>query len=116
MTLSDRAFKIASRILLLFVLVYLILRIFNVETLHDEVATYIFYFYHGDYLGETIQWDANNHLLNSFIGHSMYQIVGDNIPVLRLPNVLAYVLFFFGTVQLTKYYNSNWLKLLSQSP
>ena len=113
MVLSDKVYKITSRILFVFVLGYLLLRIFNVETLHDEVATYIFYFYHGDFIGDAIQWDANNHLLNSFIGHLMYQFVGDNIPVLRLPNILAYVAFFFGTVQLTKNYHSNWLKILS---
>jgi len=113
MVLSDKVYKITSRILFVFVLGYLLLRIFNVETLHDEVATYIFYFYHGDFIGDSIQWDANNHLLNSFIGHLMYQFVGDNIPVLRLPNILAYVAFFFGTVQLTKNYHSNCLKILS---
>jgi len=110
---SEKVYKIGSLILFITVLGYLLLRVFNVETLHDEVATYMFYFYHGDYLGETIHWDANNHLLNSFIGHLMHQVVGDNIPILRLPNVLAYVLFFFGTIQLTKYYSSYWLKLLS---
>ena len=113
MILSDKVYKIVSRVLFIFILGYLLLRIFNVETLHDEVATYIFYFYHGDYIGETIQWDANNHLLNSAIGHMMYQVVGDNIPILRLPNVLAYIAFFFGTVQLTRNYHTNWLKLLS---
>ena len=113
MILSERAYKNTSHLLFIGVLGYLLLRIFFVETLHDEIATYIFYFYHGDYYGDTIQWDANNHLLNSFIGHGLYQIVGDNIPLLRLPNVLAYILFFFGTVQLTKQYNSNWLKILS---
>ena len=113
MILSNKAYKIGSHILFVFVLGYLLLRVFNVETLHDEVATYILYFYHGDYLGETIHWDANNHLLNSFVGHLMYQVVGDNIPVLRFPNVIAYIAFFFGTVQLTKNYTGNWLKLLS---
>ncbi|MCH2229307.1 MAG: hypothetical protein MK105_03090 [Crocinitomicaceae bacterium] len=110
---NDKIYKGVSILLFSFVFIYLLLRIIFNETLHDEVATYIFFFYHGNYIGEEIVWDANNHLLNSFIGNILYQFVGDNIPVLRLPNLLAFVAYFFGTIQLTKFFKTSLLKSTS---
>lgn len=110
---NDKIYKGVSILLFSFVFIYLLLRIIFNETLHDEVATYIFFFYHGNYIGDEIVWDANNHLLNSFIGNILYQFVGDNIPVLRLPNLLAFVLYFFGTIQLTKNFKTTLLKSFS---
>jgi hypothetical protein len=110
---NDKIYKGVSILLFSFVFIYLLLRIIFNETLHDEVATYIFFFYHGNYIGDEIVWDANNHLLNSFIGNILYQFVGDNIPVLRLPNLLAFVLYFFGTIQLTKKFKTTLLKSTS---
>lgn len=107
---NDKIYKGVSILLFSFVFIYLLLRIIFNETLHDEVATYIFFFYHGNYIGDEIVWDANNHLLNSFIGNILYQFVGDNIPVLRLPNLLAFVAYFFGTIQLTKFFKTTLLK------
>ncbi|MGB0915090.1 MAG: hypothetical protein ACPGVI_03415 [Crocinitomicaceae bacterium] len=110
---NDKIYKGVSILLFSFVFIYLLLRIIFNETLHDEVATYIFFFYHGNYIGDEIVWDANNHLLNSFIGNILYQFVGDNIPVLRLPNLLAFVAYFFGTIQLTKHFKTTFLKSTS---
>lgn len=93
---EDRIYKGATILLFTFLTAYLAIRVFTTETLHDEVATYIFFFYHGDYIGEHIQWDANNHLLNSFIGHQLYKVFGDNFAILRLPNFLAFILYFWG--------------------
>ncbi len=81
------------------------------DTLHDEVATYMFYFYQGDFIGEHIQWDANNHLLNSAIGHVLYKLFGDHFAILRLPNLLAFVLYFWATVRLTELLSDKWLKI-----
>ena len=112
-TTTDRLYKGASILLFSFMFVYLLLRIIFNETLHDEVASYMFYFYQGDYIGENIQWDANNHLLNSFIGHKLYGIFGDNFIAFRIPNLLAFVLYFFGTMRLTKEFKTPYLKLTS---
>lgn len=99
--------------LFLFVFVYLILRVVYNETLHDEIASYMFFCYYGDYIGNNIVWDANNHLLNSFLGHFLFELFGDNISVLRIPNLLAYVGFFFATYQLTKRFKRLSLRVLS---
>ena len=111
--MRDKKYKGVLALLFLFVFVYLLLRIIYNEPLHDEVATYMFYFYHGEYTGDLIHWDANNHLLNSFIGHQLYNIFGDNFTALRLPNLCAFVLYFFGTIRLTKAFKTPYLKLTS---
>ncbi len=111
MIYSNKIHKGVSVLLFLFIFGYLLLRLIFNETLHDEVATFYFYFYHGDYIGETIQWDANNHLLNSFLGAQLYKLFGDNFIVLRLPNLLAFILFFIGSYRLTEQLKTPFLKL-----
>jgi hypothetical protein len=110
---SDKVYKLVILTLFTFVFIYLLLRVLYLDPLHDEIATYMFYFYQGDYIGEYIHWDANNHLLNSYIGHKLYGVFGDNIPVLRLPNLLAFVFYFWGTVRLTRDFKTPYLKLTS---
>ncbi|MCE2742162.1 MAG: hypothetical protein LW701_01085 [Fluviicola sp.] len=97
----------------LFVFSYLLIRVFYNETLHDEIATYMFYIYQGDFKGETIVWDANNHLLNSFIGNKLYPIFKDNISLYRLPNLFAFVLYFFGLRELLKELKTKYLRLIA---
>ena len=67
-----------------FLFIYTLLRIIFNDTLHDEIATYMFYFYQGDYIGEYIHWDANNHLLNSYLGHKLYGVFGDNLSLIHI--------------------------------
>lgn len=110
-TANDKIYKGVQVLLFSFLFIYLLLRILCVDTLHDEVATYMFYFYQGDFIGENIQWDANNHLLNSFLGHILYRLFGDNFALLRLPNLMAFVLYFFATVRLTRTFTLPYLKI-----
>ena len=113
MQLTDKIYKGVLALLFLFVFIYLLLRVIYTEPLHDEIATYILYIYHGDYIGENIQWDANNHLLNSFIGHQTYKLFGDNMVLFRLPNLIAFIIYFFGTIKLTKNFTTPFLKISS---
>lgn len=107
---NDKLFKGVQVLLFSFLFIYILLRIIFVETLHDEVATYMFYFYQGDFWGDTIQWDANNHLLNSLIGHIIYKLFGDNFVLLRMPNLIAFVLYFWGMVKLLDNLNAKSLQ------
>lgn len=109
-TRADNIHRRIAWILFLFLLVYLTLRCFLLDTLHDEVATYMFYFYQGDFWGETIQWDANNHLLNSAIGHVLYKLFGDHFGILRLPNLIAFIAYFWAAYRLTYAFRIPWLK------
>ena len=74
-------------LLFLALLIYLLLRAWFVEPLHDEVATYFFYIYHGDFWGANMVVDANNHLLNSWLCHAIYRVFGDHFFLFRLPNM-----------------------------
>lgn len=109
---NDKVFKGVQVLLFSFLFIYVLLRIIFVETLHDEVATYMFYFYQGDFWGPTIQWDANNHLLNSFVGHYLYKVFGDHFFVLRLPNLIAFIFYFWGVAALLKFIRSRSLQLI----
>jgi hypothetical protein len=82
-------------VLFLFVFTYLVIRAFFNAPILDEIATYFLYIYQGDYWGETIFWDANNHLLNSFIGHHLYPLFKDHINWYRIPHLISFILYFF---------------------
>ena len=110
--IDDKWYKPTLVLIFSFVFIYSIIRTFYTDTLHDEVASYMFYFYHGDYIGDSIHWDANNHFLNSFFGHQLFKIFGDNFGLLRLPNLLSFPLYFWGTYQLTKQLKTPWLKII----
>ncbi len=110
--IDDKWYKVSLVLVFSFVFIYLLVRTIFTDTLHDEVASYIFYFYQGDYIGDSMHWDANNHLLNSFLGHQLFKVFGDNFAMLRLPNLLSFILYFWGSYQLTKNLKTPWLKLL----
>lgn len=80
--------------------IYLLLRAFYTEPLHDEVATLYHYIESGIYYGPESVLDANNHLLNSITGNWIYKIFGDSFFALRLPNVLSFILYFYGVYSL----------------
>jgi len=72
---------------------YLVLRAVYTPILHDEVATFFYYIQTGVYLPPNAHWDANNHLLNSFLGHLSFKLFGHEPWALRLPNVALYPLY-----------------------
>lgn len=109
---QERLFGITKWSLFSILLIYILLRAILLDPLHDEVATYIFYFYGGDFWGDNIVWDANNHLLNSLIGWILYHFFGDNFAILRLPNVCAFIIYFFATVRLLRHLRTPYLKTI----
>jgi hypothetical protein len=112
--MTQKRFRIFAWALFILLLGYLLLRAAFVSPSHDEIATFFFYIYHGDYYGDTIVLDANNHLLNSFIGHEiLYPIVKDNFFWLRFPNILAFCLWFWSSYKLSLFYSKNSLRFLT---
>ena len=79
---------------------YLVLRSIYSPILHDEIATFYYYIQPGIYFPPHAHWDANNHILNSMLSGWSYQLFGDAPWALRLPNVLAYILFVWATWKL----------------
>ncbi|MEX1191186.1 MAG: hypothetical protein WEA99_04380 [Brumimicrobium sp.] len=81
---------------------YLVLRAIYVPPLHDEVATFFHYIEVGDIWSDTAVLDANNHLLNSYLSRFAYLLFGENFFFLRLPNILAFFIYFWSIVNILK--------------
>ena len=93
---NSKIYRLFAWILFGLLTTYLLLRAFFVEPIHDEIATFFYYIESGIYWGPDLMLDANNHILNSFIGHWIYLIFGDNLFLIRLPNVIAFGFYFWG--------------------
>lgn len=63
--------------------------------LHDEIATFFYYIQTNDFLPPKAHWDANNHVLNSFLSSLSFQLFGDAPWALRLPNVAMYPIYIY---------------------
>lgn len=99
-------------LLFLFVFSYLLLRAIFTEPLHDEIATYYFYIYHGEFISKDFVFDANNHFLNSFLGYGLKRFVGDNFFLFRLPNLVAFPVFFWATFKILEPIGDKVLRFL----
>jgi hypothetical protein len=94
LSLENKWFVWTTFLLLFF---YLILRAVFITPYCDEVAT-LFEYIEAPYLIEpTIrETSANNHLLNTLLGKFVYLFFGDNMALLRIPNALSFILYFFS--------------------
>lgn len=81
---------------------YLVLRAIYVAPLLDELGTLIWYIQSGNILNDKAVLDANNHLLNSFVGHYLYLTFGDHLLVYRLLPILCFPIYFFSTKKLVE--------------
>lgn len=62
----------------------------------DEIFTYFTYVQSGSFQPGFAHIDANNHLLNSLLAHVSYLLLGDELWSLRLPNILAFVVYVYS--------------------
>lgn len=93
----------------IFLLTYFLLRAWFVAPIHDEVATFFHYIETGKIWGDESLKDANNHLLNSWIGNFFYRNFGEHFFLFRLPSLLAFVAYFFATKAIIEKFNiGNW--------
>ena len=82
---------------------YVVFRAYNVGITYDEVTTL------HDYLQQTFvqSWGyttstANNHLINSSLIHFLYLLGFKGLFIARLPNVLAFILYFYAASRLSR--------------
>lgn len=76
---------------------YLILRAIFVEPLLDELGTLFWYIQTGNIINENAVLDANNHLLNSFVGHYCYKFFGDHLVAYRFLAIISFPIYFFSS-------------------
>lgn len=97
-------------------LVYLLLRAWYVAPMHDEVATFFHFIETGHIWDQFTLPDANNHLLNSYLGRGIYLTFGTHFFLFRLPSVLAFCLYFWAARKLTltfPQFNTGFLVFIS---
>jgi hypothetical protein len=77
-------------------LVVVVVRAVLIPPYMDEIFTYFTYVQSGSFQPGYAHIDANNHLLNSLVTHLSFLVFGDELWSLRLPNVLAFVLYAYS--------------------
>lgn len=82
--------------LFLLFFVYAVLRAWKLEPILDELATFYSYIRTGHYFNTIELLDANNHVLNSFLGHQFYRLFGDQFFLFRLASLVALPVYFFS--------------------
>jgi hypothetical protein len=92
--------------------IYLLLRAIYVPPLHDEVATYFHYIESGKFFTRDMILDANNHVLNSFLCRILYRIHDGSFFWFRLPNLIAFVVYFWSTFKLLSKIKSQFTRII----
>lgn len=104
----NRIFWISS--LLVFIIVAL--RAFFIPFSHDEAATFFFYIQSDNFLPYKAHVYTNNHFLNSALSNVFFHLAGSHRFVLRIPNVLSFIVLCFGIFRHFKYLKTLFSKLV----
>ena len=98
--------------------IYILLRAAFTPVIHDEAETFYIYIQSGNFLPPDAYPDANNHLLNSLLTFGFYKLFGSALFVLRLPNLIAALFYFFFIYRLSLLFKSRinkWAFVLSMT-
>lgn len=93
------------------VFIYLIIRAVLVPPAMDEVTTFFFYIQPGSFQPHYAFLDANNHLLNSLLGHLCYLLLGEGMIVIRIPNLIGYIIYAYYGFKLFKMLSNVYAKI-----
>jgi hypothetical protein len=92
-------------ILLLFFVIY---RAIHVPLVSDEAFTFFLYVESETVFYPAAQVDANNHYLNSLLSIWSMKLFGINAFAFRFPNVLSFVLYYFGAFKIAQFSLEKW--------
>tara|TARA_R110002050_G_scaffold254535_2_gene393052 strand:- start:6539 stop:8284 length:1746 start_codon:yes stop_codon:yes gene_type:complete len=95
--------------------VYLILRAYANPLVFDEATSYFLFVKNGTFWPGQAYWSANNHFLNSLLGHGSVLVFGPQEWALRLPSLIAfpfYALFGFRLMSKLKSAVLRWWAFL----
>ncbi|MES2568262.1 MAG: hypothetical protein V4565_15420 [Bacteroidota bacterium] len=87
------------------VFIVVALRSYLVPFNHDETATFFMYIQSGKYWPFHSQVDANNHVLNSFLGNICFHLFGSSPFSSRLPNLIGLIILIIATYRICKKLN-----------
>lgn len=91
--------------------IYLFLRAIMVPPVHDEAATFMHYIQRNEWKPFYSHWDANNHILNSFLSARIFKVFGYGTLYLRLASLLFFPLFVWFVYKLSKFIVSDIVKI-----
>lgn len=91
--------------------IYLILRAACVPPVHDEAATFMHYIQRNEWLPFKAHWDANNHILNSFLSAQFFKLFGQGLIPLRLASLLFFPLYALYVFKISKYLNNKLVQI-----
>jgi hypothetical protein len=97
------------------VFVVVCLRAFFIPFSHDEASTFFFYVQSDSYLPYRAHVYTNNHVLNSALANISFHLAGAHRFVLRVPNVLAFVVLCIGVFNFFKHINTFSAKIILTS-
>ncbi|MEO6303797.1 MAG: hypothetical protein ABIP51_11565, partial [Bacteroidia bacterium] len=112
MLISDKRFNKLYWLLCTIIFIIVALRAFLIPFSHDETATFFFYVQSDNYLPYNAHVYTNNHVLNSAFTNTFYHIFGSHRFVLRIPNLIAFVLMCYGIYKIFKHLNTVSSKLI----
>lgn len=94
--------------------VYTCIKAYTLSITWDEAYSYLEYIRKGIFIQEKFDMmSANNHLLNTWSGILLVKIFGVHEWVLRIPSLIAHLLFLFFSVRLVRHFHNSWLILAS---
>lgn len=91
--------------------IYLIIRAIMVPPVHDEAATFMHYIQRNEWKPFYAHWDANNHILNSFLSARVFKVFGFGPLFLRLASLVFFPLFVWYVYKLCTFIVSNRVKV-----
>lgn len=112
---SDKYFNRAYVAVCSLVFIVICLRAFFIPFSHDEASTFFFYIQSDNYLPYRAHIYTNNHVLNSALANLCYHIAGSHRFVLRIPNVLSFLLLCLGVFRYFKYLKFTASKIILTS-
>ena len=107
-----KLFPILFTTISVIVFVVVALRSYYVPFNHDEAATFFFFIQSGNYLPFHSAADANNHILNSFLGNICFHEFGSSPFSLRIPNLIGLLVLIAATYKISKHLNLLGSKLI----
>jgi len=82
-----------------------------VPPVHDEAATFMHYIQRDEWQPFKAHWDANNHILNSFLSAQLFKIFGRSLFVLRLASILFFPLYALYVFKIGKYFHNKLVQM-----
>jgi hypothetical protein len=93
---SQRTFRLLFICVSALAFLTILLRAYYVPFTHDEASTFFFYVQTDNYMPYKAHAYTNNHVLNSFLTAQCYKLWGASPFVLRLPNILSFLVLVYG--------------------